>query len=399
MEGEIALGVGLFRVCLLCGGLVDGEDRLCVDLVYGDRQDASLFFDDAGVEAAVFAGDSVVEDAVLGSEGKPDAGQVAGAEDANAGGLHGGSQMRGTGVVAEEDDGALEDGGALSRGEVAAEVEGRRGRCFAPDFDGKLTGRCLDESTADDETMIGVALGEPYQERLPVVFTPLVCLIFCAKTDGKEGAIFHGLEYIDCSGVLGGCEHEIPTLGGMQVRVSQLADVAGEAAALRFVDGSVDGGTEGRAGKLVVVLHVVGEGHTDDAPDAAEAKEEGVASCVGDPGSCSEIDCDVGMPDEDLPPYADQFADVAGAQAVAKKRVNEAGVFEDGGGCGSFFVGREAGEQASFCVGEGAGYQLETWQRDNGIAETAEPVDENLLDGLPTGHKAILFTYFSHAMV
>ena len=51
---------------------------------------------------------------------KPQAGWFAGGEDGDAGGLDGGGEVHGTGIVAEEEAGAFEYGGGLAGGEEAA---------------------------------------------------------------------------------------------------------------------------------------------------------------------------------------------------------------------------------------------------------------------------------------
>ena len=73
--------------------------------------------------AAAPALDLMVDDAVLVAVGEPHAGFVAGGEDGHAGGLDGGGEVHGAAVVAEEEPGVGEDGGAFARGELAAEVE------------------------------------------------------------------------------------------------------------------------------------------------------------------------------------------------------------------------------------------------------------------------------------
>ncbi len=57
--------------------------------------------------------------------GKPDARLVAGGEDGDAWGLDGGGEVHGAAVVADEEAGVAEGGGALARGEEAAEIDDR----------------------------------------------------------------------------------------------------------------------------------------------------------------------------------------------------------------------------------------------------------------------------------
>ena len=89
-------------------------------------------FDDAGFEAAAPAVGLVVEDAMLLAVGEPDARFVARGEDGDAGGLDGGGEVHGAAVVADEDAGLGEDGGAFARGEEAAEIDDGAGGVFAP---------------------------------------------------------------------------------------------------------------------------------------------------------------------------------------------------------------------------------------------------------------------------
>ena len=60
--------------------------------------------------------------------------------------------------------------------------------------------------------------------------------------------------------------------------------------------------------------------------------------------------------------------------------MDEAGVLEDGGGGWGFDVDGKVGEQATLGVGEGASDEMEGGQRDQGIAQTAEPIDQNPFD-------------------
>jgi hypothetical protein len=89
----------------------------------GDRGEAALAFYDAGFELAAHAADLVEEDAVLRAVREPETRGLAGGEDGYAGGSDGRGQMHGAGVVAEEEAGEGEGGGAFAGGELAAEVE------------------------------------------------------------------------------------------------------------------------------------------------------------------------------------------------------------------------------------------------------------------------------------
>ena len=86
------------------------------ELVDGDGGEAASALEDAGLEATAGAVGGVVEDAVAVAVGEPDAGQVAGGEDGDAGRLDGGGEVHGAAIVAEEEAGAGEDSGALARG-------------------------------------------------------------------------------------------------------------------------------------------------------------------------------------------------------------------------------------------------------------------------------------------
>ena len=87
------------------------------DLVDSDGGEAFFLLDDAGLEAAAPAVGLVVEDAMLFAVGEPDAGLVAGGEDGDAWRLDGGGEVHGAAVMADEDAGVGEDGGALARGQ------------------------------------------------------------------------------------------------------------------------------------------------------------------------------------------------------------------------------------------------------------------------------------------
>ena len=156
-------------------------------LVDGDGEDALFLFDDAGLEATAFAVDVVKEDAVFRAVGEPDAGEIAGAVEADAGGLDGGGEVHGAGIVAEKDGGALKDSGAFTGREGSAEVEGGLLGVLAPDLRGGFAELGFDGGSAEGEAVVGVEGGEAGEEGVPIVRLPIVGLVFGAEADGEEG--------------------------------------------------------------------------------------------------------------------------------------------------------------------------------------------------------------------
>ena len=62
-------------------------------------------------------------------------------------------------------------------------------------------------------------------------------------------------------------------------------------------------------------------------------------------------------------------------------------MLENGGGGRGFAVDGEVGEEAAIGLGEGAGDEVEGGEGDERVAEAAETVDEDTLDGF--GHVAL----------
>ena len=349
------------------------------DLVDGDGEDAALALDDAGFEVAALAGDVVIEHAVGAAEREPDAGEVAGGEDGDAGGSDGGGEVHGAGVVADEEGGAGEDGGAFAGAEGAAEVEdGGDGSGLAPAGGGIVAGLAFFGRSAEGEGVAGVELREAGEEGAPVFRAPVLGLHFGSDAGGEDGPVAGGGEDFSGAGVLGGGEAEIPAARVVEGCGAELGEVADEACGFGLEEGFAGSGI----GLLPGELGVFGVGNADEARDAAEAKEERVAFGGGDAPASTDVDEDVRAPAGELPPEAEELARAAGAVVVADVAVDEAGALEHGGGGGGFGVGGEAGEKASLGVGKGAGDEMEGGQRDDHVADGAEAVDQDTLDVL-----------------
>jgi hypothetical protein len=120
-----------------------------------------------------------------------------------------------------------------------------------------------------------------------------------------------------------------------------------------------------------VVLHVLGQGNTDETGDSAEAKESGVATGGLNPAGGSHVDEYLGTPAEELPPQAEEFAWTSGSGGVAEVAVDEVGVFEDRG-CGrGFDVDREVRQETALRVWKGAGDEVKGRECNEGVAEAA----------------------------
>jgi hypothetical protein len=368
-------------------GLVDlGED-----VVDGDGGEAAFLFEEAGLEAAAGAGGGVVEDAVVGSVGEPDAGQVACGEDGDAGGLDGGGEVHGAAVVAEEEAGAGEDGGTLAGGEVAAEVENGAGAWAGtgggttPALGGEGGGGGLLGGAAEGEGVVGVAFCEAGEESAPVGHAPVLRLYLGADADGEDGTGAGGGEELVGAGVLGWGEAEIPAAGVVEAGVAEDGEGAGETGGLglEVMDWGLGGErVEVRGGRLgAVALEVGSEGDAEVAGDAAEVEEEGVAAGSVEAAGGGEVDEDLGAPAADGDGEGEEIAGIAGGERVAEVAVDEVSVAEDGLGGGRLGVDGEVGEEAAFGAREGAGDEMEGGQGDDRVSEATQAVDEDALRG------------------
>ena len=343
------------------------------DFGEGDGGEAFFFLFDTGFQTTAPAIDLVVEDAVLAAVGEPDAGLVAGGEDGDTGGLDGGGEVHGAAVVADEEAGVGEGCGAFAGGEAAAEVDDGTGEGgVAPTGGGELTGFALFGCSAEGEGVAGIEGGEVGEERSPVVAAPVFGLDFGTYADGDERAAGGGGEGLRGGGVFGGGEGEVPTGGGVEVGLTEFSDVAGESLGFGF------------QGLLVllpaVVLHVFCEWNADEPGDATEAEEGGISARRLNAAGCAEIDEDLGPPACDLPPEGEEFGWAAGTYGVGDVLMDEAGVLQDGSGGWGFDIDGEVGEQTALGVREGAGDEMEGGECDQGIAQTAEPIDQNPFD-------------------
>jgi hypothetical protein len=123
--------------------LAEDGSNFCDDLVDGNRREAFLSFDDAGLEAAAPAVGLVVEDAMLFAVGEPDPRLIASGKDGYTGGLHCCGEMHGAAVVANEQLGLCKDCGTLARRQEAAEVDDWSTGVLPPALCGKLAGFAL----------------------------------------------------------------------------------------------------------------------------------------------------------------------------------------------------------------------------------------------------------------
>lgn len=224
--------------------------------------------------------------------------------------------------------------------------------------------------------MGGVEGGDTGEEGLPVGAAPILGLDLGADADGEEGVAGGGGEDLGGAGFFLGGEVKVPRCGVVEAGVAQLVQVAGKAGGFGFEEGfAVD------VRLAAWVLHVFGDGDADLTEDAAEAEEGGVAFGGGDSAGGADVDEGLGPKADDLPPEAEELARAAGADGVTHVGVDEAGVFEDGGGGWGFGGHGEVGEHAALCVGEGAGDEVQGGQGDKGVAEGAETVDEDPFGG------------------
>jgi hypothetical protein len=166
-----------------------------------------------------------------------------------------------------------------------------------------------------------------------------------------------------CPGVFRRGEVQVPASRSFEMSVSQFRQIAGETLSFGFEDLL--------RLQSAVVLHVLGQGNSDEAGDSAEAKESGVATGGLDTASRSYVDEDLGTPAAEVPPKAQEFAGTARARGVPEITVDEVGVFEDRGCRRGFDVDGEVRQKTAFGVGKGAGDQVEGRHCNEGVAEAA----------------------------
>ena len=196
-----------------------------------------------------------------------------------------------------------------------------------------------------------------------------------ADADGEEFAAEGvGTDGAGGGGVLFGREVQVPGGGVVETGVAEFANVAGEAGGFGLEVGVGGGG--GFAAEEIE-LSGGGEGDSDKAGDAGEAEEFCVAASGVEAAGAGEVDEDIRLEAADLEGEAEELADGAGAGGVAHVAVDEAGVFEHGGGGRSFGGDGEVGEEAALGGREGARDEVERGKGDKGVAETAEAVDED----------------------
>jgi len=102
-----------------------------------------------------------------------------------------------------------------------------------------------------------------------------------------------------------------------------------------------------------------------------------VASGRIDAARSAEIDEHLGAPADELPPEREQLPWAARAYGVAKKSVDEAGIFKNGRSRWSFDVDGKICQHPAISVREGFGNQVERGQGDQGISQTAETVNKD----------------------
>jgi len=220
---------------------------------------------------------------------------------------------------------------------------------------------------AEDQGVVGVALGDAEEEGAPVVAAPVLGLDLGADADGEDGTGAGGREDLAGASDLGGGEVEVPAEGIVEKGIAEGGEGAGEAGGL---------GLELLAGGFAaVLLEVVGERDADLAGNAAEMEEEGVAAGGARAAGGGEVNEDVGTPAANLEGENKERAGVAGADGVAEVVVDKIGVAEDGFGGRSLGVDGEVGEEAAFGGWELAGDEVEGWEGYYCVAQGAQAVD------------------------
>ncbi len=311
-------------------------------LVDSNGGNALLAFDNAGFEAAAPAIGLVIYHAVLSAIGKPDAGSVTSGEDGNTGGLDCGGKMHGAAVMADEDPGSREDGGALARGERAAEVDDPPpcGGSVAPAVRSKLARVAFMRRAAEDKGVAGIKDSEFTEQGAPVFAAPVLRLDFGAYTDGDNGLPCDRTEGFVRASVFFRREFKVPAFRVVEASISEFGQIAGQAGAFGFI---------GLLRLLPQVpLHVFVDGHSDKPSNAAEAEKARVSVCGFDASGSSQIDKDLRAPADELPPEREQFERVAGPYDVLEVAADETAASKDLGGSGSFDIHREVGQHAAF---------------------------------------------------
>lgn len=314
-----------------------------------------------------------------GAVGEPLARDVAGGEDGDAGCADGGGEVHGAGVVADEEAGAGEGGGGFAGREAAAEIDDRASAGDLPLGGGEVGGVGFFGRAGEQQGAVGEGAGEAGEELAPVVTAPVFGLDLGADADGEELVLEgFGSDRAGGGGVLVGGEVEVPQGGVVEVDVAegliQRSEVAGEAGGFGFEVGI--GGIGGFSTEQVE-LGSGGERDTDLTGDAAEAEEFLVAAGGVDAAGAGEVDEDVGLEAADFEREAEELPDGARAGGVAHVAVDEAGVFEHGGGGRGLGGDGEVGEEAALSLREGARDEVEARESDECVAEAAEAVDED----------------------
>ena len=264
-------------------------------LVDGDRGQALFLLDDAGFKLAAGAIDMVVDDAVLPPVGKPDARDIAGREDGDAGGLHGGSQVHGTAVVAEKDARRAKTA-ALSRGVSRPQ----RLTTAAPD-------RACHPAAA--KSLASASSGAPHsasacprvgrcdaiEQPAPVFTSPVLGLHLCPDADGDKRRASCGGEDLGRPGMLGVREVEIPARGVFKMCLRRARGCCAPGGSP-----PAQGSRPARSGRLLCISSVTGtpicRRHT------AQPEEERIALGRRDTARCAEVDKHIRPPAEQLPP-------------------------------------------------------------------------------------------------
>lgn len=169
-------------------------------------------------------------------------------------------------------------------------------------------------------------------------------------------------------------------MGAVEAGVAEGEEVAGEAGGFGLVGPAV--------GEQAMSLHVLGEGDADDLAGAGEFEEGLVAAGDFEAASAGEVDDDVRSPEPEFDKQNEQGEGVTGGDRVGDVAVDEVAAVEDGGGGGGFLADGDVGEHPAVGVGEGAGDEVEAGEGDDGVAEAAEPVDEDAFGG--AGHEALV---------
>ena len=254
--------------------------------------------------------------------------------------------------MADEDPGPREDGCALARGQLAAEIDDRaaRGGSITPAIRGKLARVAVMRRAAEDKGVAGMKDSEFAKQVAPVFAAPVLRLDFGAHADRNHRPIRCRTEDFGGPGMFIRCKKKGPVPGIVEINVAKIRQVAKETGAFGFI---------GLLRLLPQVpLHIFIDRHPDQAADTAETEKDRVAARGLKASGCSQIDEGLRTPADELPPEREQFERIASPDDVLEVAVDETAGSEDLGGGGSLDVDREVGQHAAFSPGKGTGDEV-----------------------------------------